>query len=71
LAALLRDRVAEYAASLTRERATVVCTAALRPLLAGFLLRSGLRVAVYGYGELPPELNLDPVAVLGTQELGG
>jgi flagellar biosynthesis protein FlhA len=70
-AALLRDRVAEYAASVPRERATVVCTAALRPLLAGFLLRSGVRVSVYGYGELPPELNLEPVVVLGTQELGG
>jgi flagellar biosynthesis protein FlhA len=70
-AALLRDRVAEYVASVPRERASVVCTAALRPLLAGFLLRSGVRVAVYGYGELPPELNLEPVAVLGTHELGG
>jgi flagellar biosynthesis protein FlhA len=70
-AVLLRDRVAEYVASVPRERASVVCTAALRPLLAGFLLRSGVRVAVYGYGELPPELNLEPVAVLGTHELGG
>jgi flagellar biosynthesis protein FlhA len=71
LAVLLRDRVAEYVASVPRERASVVCTAALRPLLAGFLLRSGVRVAVYGYGELPPELNLEPVVVLGTNELGG
>jgi flagellar biosynthesis protein FlhA len=69
-ASQLRDRIADYAAGVPRERASVVCTAALRPLLADFLLRSGLRVAVYCYGELPPELNLEPVAVLGAQELG-
>jgi flagellar biosynthesis protein FlhA len=69
-AALLRDRVNEYAAGVPRERAAVVCTAALRPLLADFLLRSGVRVAVYGYGELPPEVNLNPTAIIGAQDLG-
>ncbi|HEY1429608.1 MAG TPA: flagellar biosynthesis protein FlhA [Candidatus Tumulicola sp.] len=67
----LRDRVAEYARGVGRERAALVCTAALRPMLADFLLRSGVRVAVYGYGELPPEVSIDPVAVLGSNELDG
>ncbi|HEY1681789.1 MAG TPA: flagellar biosynthesis protein FlhA [Candidatus Tumulicola sp.] len=68
-AAAVRDRIASYAASIPRERAAVVCTAALRPLLADFLLRSGVRVSVFGYGELPPELILEPAAVLGAHEL--
>jgi flagellar biosynthesis protein FlhA len=69
MAAAVRDRIASYAASIPRERAAVVCTAALRPLLADFLLRSGVRVSVFGYGELPPELVLEPAAVLGAHEL--
>ena len=68
-AAAVRDRIASYAASIPRERAAVVCTAALRPLLADFLLRSGVRVSVFGYGELPPELVLEPAAVLRAHEL--
>jgi flagellar biosynthesis component FlhA len=68
-AAAVRDRISSYAASIPRERAAVVCTAALRPLLADFLLRSGVRVSVFGYGELPPELVLEPAAVLGAHEL--
>jgi flagellar biosynthesis protein FlhA len=67
----LRDRVAEYVAAVPRERAAVVCTAALRPLLADFLFRSGVRVAVYGYGELPSEIAVEPVLVLGPNELDG
>ena len=54
----LRARIEAYAARTPRDRAAVVCTAALRPMLADFLLRSGLRIGVYAYGELPNEVAL-------------
>jgi flagellar biosynthesis protein FlhA len=56
----LRSRIEAYAAKTPRDRAAVICTAPLRPLLAEFLLRSGLRVEVFAYGELPSELELRP-----------
>ncbi len=64
LALALREHIAAYASGVARESAALVCTAALRPLLADFLLRSGLRIEVYGYGELPPELDLQAETVI-------
>ncbi|MBV8488895.1 MAG: FHIPEP family type III secretion protein, partial [Candidatus Eremiobacteraeota bacterium] len=61
VALALRDRVAAYAAATPRDRAGVLCTASLRPMLAEFLLRAGVRVGVFSYGELPSELALSPV----------
>lgn len=60
----LRERVESYAGRVPRERAAVVCTAALRPVLADLLLRSGLRLNVFAYGELPAELTLQPADVI-------
>lgn len=60
----LRDRIEGYARRMPRDRAAVVCTASLRPVLADFLLRSGTRIEVLGYGELPPELQLVPAEVV-------
>ena len=60
----LRDRIEAYAARIPRDRAAIVCTAALRPLLAEFLLRSSLRVPVYAYAELPSELELHPAELI-------
>jgi flagellar biosynthesis protein FlhA len=57
----LRERVAAYAAATPRDRAAVVCTASLRPLLADFLLRAGIRVSVFAYGELPSGMALNPI----------
>ena len=64
----LRARVERYALTMPRERAAVVCTAALRPVLADFLLRSGIRLSVYAYGELPNEITLAPSEVIGLTE---
>ena len=64
----LRARIEAYAATMPRDRAAVVCTAALRPALADFLLRSGIRVSVYAYGELPNEVTLVPAEVLAVGE---
>ncbi|MDE2481673.1 MAG: FHIPEP family type III secretion protein [bacterium] len=60
----LRDDVAAHLAGAARERAVIVCMGPLRPLLAEFLLRSGLRTEVFAYAELPPELALRPAGVL-------
>jgi flagellar biosynthesis protein FlhA len=65
----LRERIEGYAARIPRDRAAVLCTATLRPLLADFLLRSAIRVGVFAYGELPGELGLLPVEVLGEDAL--
>lgn len=60
----LRERIGRYVAARPRDGASIVCTAALRPLLADFLMRSGLRVDVFSYGELPGELTLNPSEIL-------
>ncbi len=64
----LRARIEAYATAMPRDRAAVICTAALRPALADFLLRSGIRVSVYAYGELPNELTLAPAEVISQAE---
>ncbi len=60
----VRDAVTRYAALVPRERAALVCTAPLRAPLSDFLTRSGIRLDVYAYGELPPELDLRPASLL-------
>ena len=64
----LRAQVEAYAARTQRDRGAVVCTSPLRPVLADFLLRSGIRIGVYAYGELPAELTLAPSEVLNVAE---
>jgi flagellar biosynthesis protein FlhA len=60
----LRDAVGSYSDRIPRERAAVVCTSALRPVVADFLIRSGIRTEVFAYGELPAELQLVPAEVV-------
>jgi flagellar biosynthesis protein FlhA len=62
----LRDRIEAYVARTPREVAAVVCTAALRPQIAELIVRCGLRVQVFSYSELPPELALEPAETLGS-----
>lgn len=64
----LRARIERYATRTPRERAAVVCTSALRPMLADFLLRSGIRVSVYAYGEVPNEVALVPAEVIAEEQ---
>ncbi len=59
----VRDAVLRYLGESAGPHAIVV-TAPLRPLLADFLERTAPGVAVYAYAELPPELALEPAAVL-------
>ena len=64
IAFALRERLERFAARTPRDRSAVVCTAALRPLLADFLLRSGVPVSVYAYAELPSEFEIQPAEVV-------
>ncbi len=60
----LRDRIEAYAGVVARERAALLCGASLRATLAGILARSGLRIEVLSYAELPPELPVAPHAIV-------
>jgi len=60
----IRGVVNDYVTRVPRERAALLCTAALRPALAEFLRRFALRVDVFAYGELPPELEVRPAMIL-------
>jgi flagellar biosynthesis protein FlhA len=64
LAVRIRDRAAEYASTATPARSGLVCSAAVRPLLADFLLRSGVNLPVYSYAEVPAETRLVPAGIL-------
>ncbi len=61
----LRDEAMAYAARIPRGRAALLCSSALRPVLAELLLRSALYLDVFTYAELPPELPLAPAGMLG------
>jgi flagellar biosynthesis protein FlhA len=69
LAVRIRDAAAAYVTQVPAGRAALVCTTALRPLLADFLLRSGVRLAVYSYAEVPPETRLIPASILKEESL--
>ena len=60
----LRDALARYSERAGHDRPALVCTAALRPVIAEMTSRAGIRIDVFGYGELPPELQLVPVEVV-------
>ncbi len=60
----LRTVAAQYVTRVPRERAALVCAANLRAPLADFFARLGLRLDVYAYAELPPELQLCPALVV-------
>jgi flagellar biosynthesis protein FlhA len=62
----VRDAVESYLEDPPASPA-LVCTAAMRPLLAEFLTRSGLPLEVLAYHELPSDLALRPVAMVGQE----
>ena len=60
----LREQVERYMATAGRDRA-VLCTADVRPFVADFLLRSGARIDVFSFSELPSELQVIPAGIAG------
>ena len=69
LAVRIRDHASRYAATAPSGRAALVCTTAVRPLIADFLLRSGLKLPVYSYAEVPGETRLLPASILKEESL--
>jgi flagellar biosynthesis protein FlhA len=65
----LRAAAAAYVARVPRERAALICGAALRAPLAELVQSFGLRLDVFAYAELPAELELRPAAVLDASAL--
>jgi flagellar biosynthesis protein FlhA len=57
-AAGVRNTISAYAANVPRDRSAVLCSTALRPLLSDFLQRTGIRIDVVSYAELPAEMPL-------------
>ncbi|HET7814496.1 MAG TPA: FHIPEP family type III secretion protein, partial [Candidatus Baltobacteraceae bacterium] len=70
-ATALREQAESYASEVSPARAALVCTGSVRPMLAELLLRSGLRLSVFSYTEIPPEVRLLPRGVAGLAEGGG
>lgn len=60
----VREEAERYAKSVVPARAAIVCTSAVRPLVADFLARSGLRLNVFSYAEVPPEMRLMPAGIV-------
>ena len=71
LALLIRDFVENRMEIAGPLPVAIVCTGPVRPLLADFLLRSGLRADVYAYAEIPPEMRLVPAGVIKEALLDG
>jgi flagellar biosynthesis protein FlhA len=60
----IRERVSAYAKSLPGGQGFVVCTSPLRRHLSDLLEKFGLRSEVFGFGELPPDVNIRPAAIV-------
>ncbi|MDQ2662420.1 MAG: hypothetical protein M3Y18_00110 [Candidatus Eremiobacteraeota bacterium] len=60
----LLDRVGAHLHTMPPERAAIVCTANWRPAFSEFLRRSGLRVDVFSYAEVPPDMGLVPAGAI-------
>ncbi len=64
LALYIRERVSAYAKTLPGGQTFVVCTSPLRRHLSDLLEKFGMRAEVFGFGELPPDVNLRPTAIV-------
>ena len=56
---------AEYASNVRGDRAAMVCSSQVRAGISEFLRRLGIRLDVYAYGELPPDMELKPAMIIG------
>ena len=65
----VRDGVARYLAERAFAPHAIVTGAALRPILADFLDRSGLAVDVFAFTELPPEVSVEPAGLIDAAPL--
>ncbi|MGH7708655.1 MAG: FHIPEP family type III secretion protein [Vulcanimicrobiaceae bacterium] len=68
LALYVRERIEAYARSMPAGRATVVCTSLFRRTLSELLARFNLTIDVFAFSELPGEINVKPLAIVGPPE---
>ncbi len=66
----LRDAVGAHA-SARADDATIVCSAAMRAPLAEFCRRAGLRVDVYAFSEIPPDVRFADVEIVDAGDVPG
>jgi flagellar biosynthesis protein FlhA len=60
----VRERATQFLADPAFAPHAAVVSAGLRPLLAEFFERVGPRMEVYAFGEIPPDVELEPAGVL-------
>src|SRR5262249_31766060 len=65
LALYVRDRVEQYVRSMPPGRATVLCTSIFRRTLSDLLVRFNVAVDVFTFNELPAEIDVKPVVIVG------
>lgn len=61
----LREQLEKFARSMPANQAYVLCTAPLRRALAELAMRSSIKVTVYAFNEIPNEMDVRPVSVIG------
>jgi flagellar biosynthesis protein FlhA len=61
----LREQLEKFARSMPANQAFVLCTAPLRRALAELAMRSSIKVTVYAFNEIPNEMDVRPVSVIG------
>jgi flagellar biosynthesis protein FlhA len=67
LVTMVRDAAERYAAHAAPRTAALLCTSGLRPFIAEFLSRFSVRLSVYSYSEVPPEIEVLPADVVSMQ----
>ena len=60
----VRERIDAYVRGVPPGRAAIVCTAPFRRALADLVDRFAVNVAVYAFGEIPPEIEVRPVSII-------
>jgi flagellar biosynthesis protein FlhA len=69
LALYVRERIESYARTMPAGRATVLCTSLFRRTLSEMLSRFNLTAEVFAFSELPGELNVKPLTIIGAPGL--
>ena len=69
LALYVRERIESYARTMPAGRATVLCTSLFRRTLSEMLSRFNLTAEVFAFSELPGELNVKPLTIVGAPGL--
>jgi flagellar biosynthesis protein FlhA len=61
----LREQLEKFVKSMPANQAFVLCTAPLRRALAELAMRSGIKATIYAFNEIPTEMDVRPVSVIG------